>query len=106
MTSAIQMKLVKLLEMKTLIGRIRSFTTKVKKNLCRVCPKDRKTKQFFQEKNSTNETDAQKSPKRGDDIIVPEKSQNDEGNDNLSPRGGRYNLRPNPNRNYSEDLRY
>ena len=58
------------------------------------------------ERNSTNETDAQKSPKRGDDIIVPEKSQSDERKDNLSPRGGRYNLRPNPNRNDSENLRY
>ena len=60
----------------------------------------------FSERNPTNETDAQKSPKRGDDIIVPEISQNYEGIDNLSPRGGRYNLRPNPNPNYSEDLRY
>ena len=58
------------------------------------------------ERNSANESDAQKSPKRGDDIIVPEISQNDEGNENLSPRGGRYNLRPNPNPNYSEDFRY
>ena len=47
-TSAIQMKLVKLLEMKTLIGRIRPFTTKIKKNFCRICPKDRKMKQIFQ----------------------------------------------------------
>ena len=47
-TSAIQMKLVKLLEMKTLIGRIRPFTTKIKKNFCRMCPKDRKTKKIFQ----------------------------------------------------------
>ena len=60
----------------------------------------------FSERNSANDSDAQKSPKRGDDIIVPEISQNDEGNENLSPRGGRYNLRPNPNPNYSEDFRY
>ena len=46
------------------------------------------------------------SLKRGDDIIVPEISQNDDRNKNLSPRGGRYNLRPNPNPNYSEDFRY
>ena len=56
----------------------------------------------FSEKTSTNGTDSEKSPKRGDDIIVPEISQIDEGNDNLSPRGGRYNLRPNPNPNYSK----
>ena len=60
----------------------------------------------FSERNSANESDAQKSPKKGDGTIVPEKSQNDEGNGNLSPRGGRYFLRPNPNPNYSEDFRY
>ena len=56
--------------------------------------------------NSTNESDAQKSPKRGDDIMVPEISGNDDGNESLSPRGGKYNLRTNPNPNYSEDFRY
>ena len=60
----------------------------------------------FSERNSANDSDAQKSPKKGDDIIVPEISQNDEGNENRSHRGGRYNLRPNPNPNYSEDFRY
>ena len=60
----------------------------------------------FSERNSANDSDAQKSPKKGDDIIVPEISQNDEGNENRSPRGRRYNLRPNPNPNYSEDFRY
>ena len=53
-----------------------------------------------------NENDAQNSPNKGDDNIVPEKSENDARNENLSPRGGRYNLRPNPNPNYSEDFRY
>ena len=47
-TSAMQMKIVKLLEMKILIGRIRPFTTKTQKNLCRICPKDKKTMQMFQ----------------------------------------------------------
>ena len=42
----------------------------------------------------------------GDDIFVPEISENDARNENLSPRGGRYNLRYNPNPNYSEDFRY
>ena len=101
-----QMKVVMLLEMKTLIGRIRPFTTKIQKNLCRISPKDKKNDANFSERNSANDSDAQKSPKRGDDIIVPEISQNDEGNENRSPRGGRYNLRPNPNPNYSEDFRY
>ena len=61
---------------------------------------------IFLERNSTNESDAQNSPKRGDDIIVPEISGNDDGNESLSPIGGKYNLRPNPNPNYSEDFRY
>ena len=58
------------------------------------------------ERDLTNENDAQNSPKRGDDIIVPEISENDARNESLSPRGGKYNLRPNPNPNYSEDFRY
>ena len=62
--------------------------------------------EIFSERNSMNENDAQKSPRRGDDIIVPEISESDAGNESLSPRGGKYNLRPNPNPNYSEDFRY
>ena len=65
-----------------------------------------KTDEIFSERNSMNENDAQNSPKRGDDIIVPEISENDARNESLSPRGGKYNLRPNPNPNYSEDFRY
>ena len=66
-------------------------------------PKD---KEIFPYENLRTETDAQKSPRRGDDIIVPEISENDARNESLSPRGGKYNLRPNPNPNYSEDYRY
>ena len=58
------------------------------------------------QRNPMTENDAQNSPKRGDDIIVPEISENDARNESLSPRGGKYNLRPNPNPNYSEDCRY
>ena len=60
----------------------------------------------FSEKNVMNENDAQNSPNKGDDIIVPELSENDTRNKSLSPRGGKYNLRPNPIPNYSEDFRY
>ena len=60
----------------------------------------------FSGRNLTNENDTHDSPNRGDDIIVPEISENDAGNESLSPRGGKYNLRPNPNPNYSEDFRY
>ena len=66
-------------------------------------PKNRET---FPHENLRTETDKQNSPKRGDDIIVPEISVNDVRNESLSPRGGKYNLRPNPNPNYSEDYRY
>ena len=50
------------------------------------------------EENSSNEND-QSSPKKENDVIVLEMSQSDERNKNLSPRGGRYTLRPNPNPN-------
>ena len=50
--------------------------------------------------------DTQNLPNKGDDIVVPEISQDDARNENLSPRGGKYNLWPNPNPNYSEDFRY
>ena len=65
-----------------------------------------KNDENFPERNSMNENDAQNSPYRGDDIIVPEKSENDARNENLSPKGGKYNLRPNLNPNYSGDFRY
>ena len=58
------------------------------------------------QRNPMTEKDAQNSPKRGDNIIVPEISENDARNESLSPRGGKYKLRPNPNPNYSEDFRY
>ena len=51
------------------------------------------------------ENDAQNSPNRGDDIIVPEISENNARNESLSPRGGK-SQRPNPNPKYSEDFRY
>ena len=49
------------------------------------------------ERNPINENDAQKSPNRRDDIFVPGISENDARNGSQSPRGGKYNLRPNPN---------
>ena len=47
MTSVKEMKLLKLKRMETLIGRVRPFTPKTKKNLCRICLKDRKTMPIF-----------------------------------------------------------
>ena len=65
-----------------------------------------KDKEILSERNLTNENDAQNSPKRGEDIIVPEIPESDARNESLTPRGGKYNLRPNTNPNYSEDFRY
>ena len=65
-----------------------------------------KNDETFSERNSLNENNVQNSSKRGDDIIVPEISENDARNESLSPRRGKYNLRPNPNPNYSEDFKY
>ena len=81
------------------------FFTKNKQNLCRICLIDRKTMQIFQEEIQLMKMMHESIQKRGDDIIVPQISQNDARNENLSPRGGRYNLRPNPNPNYSEDFK-
>ena len=72
----------------------------------KIIPESPKDKEIFPYENLRTETDEQNSPRRGDDIIVPEISENDARNESLSPRGGKYNLRPNPNPNYSEDYRY
>ena len=62
--------------------------------------------------------DISPSSSRGGDTTVPsvsnspnpniENTENTdiEQNEDISPRGTRYNLRPNPNPNYSEDFRY
>ena len=60
----------------------------------------------FSEETFPNEIDLKDSLNKGDDMIVPEISQSDARNESLSPRGGNYNLRPNPNPNSSEDFRY
>ena len=65
MTSLQEMKLVKRLEMQNLIGRIRPFPQKAKKNPWRIRQIDRKTIKFFSERNSTNENDVLTSPKGG-----------------------------------------
>ena len=42
----------------------------------------------------------------GADITVPGISENERNEKNSSPRGGKYNLRPNPNPNFSDEYRY
>ena len=73
------------------------------------------------ENDATNENDGNSNYERkddknhsrnqGGDITVPGISNEDENdavdaNKNTSLRGGKYNLRPNPNPNYSEEYRY
>ena len=59
-------------------------------------------------KSKNQESDANISENSGGDITVPGISKNGENDaiTNTSPRGGKYNLRPNPNPNYSEEYRY
>ena len=42
----------------------------------------------------------------GADITVPGISENEKTGEKSSPRGGKYNLRPNPNPNFSDEYRY
>ena len=42
----------------------------------------------------------------GSDNIVPEDGENDTIVENESPRGGKYNLRPNPTPNFTDEYRY
>ena len=97
---------MKRLEMKNLTGRIRPFTQKNQEKTLPNTDESLGSDGKFSKRYSTNENDAELSLNRGDDIIVPEISEYDNRNENLSPRGGKYNLRLNPNPNYSEDFRY
>ena len=58
----------------------------------------------------TNELEGEKtSLNEGEDITVPgisERKTNEKTDENSSPREGKYNLRPNPNPNYTDECRY
>ena len=43
---------------------------------------------------------------QGSDTIVPEVLDDDMIVENENPRGGKYNLRPNPTPNFTEEYRY
>ena len=59
------------------------------------------------EKDVTNDLqDAGNVSNRGADITVPGTSEKENSEENSSPRGGRYNIRPNPNPNFTEEYRY
>ena len=104
MTSAKELKLEKLLAMTM---PIRPFTPKPKKKLCRVRPRIEKTMQI-ETKESLLEKMIQKILRVWGMFFERARniSQNDERIENLSPKGGEYNLIPNPNPNDSADFRY
>ena len=60
-------------------------------------------------KSPSDVADSEFFDSRGKDIIVPDLSSNENEKmvvENESPRGGKYNLRPNPNPNVSDEYRY
>ena len=69
-------------------------------------PWDEKTNSTQNENDVTNDIqDAGNVSNRGADITVPGISE-ENSEENSSPRVGRYNLRPNPNPNFTEEYRY
>ena len=59
------------------------------------------------ENDVTNEqNDTENVSERGADITVPGISENGKNEENSSPRGGKYNLRPNPTPNFTDEYRY
>ena len=86
-------------------GRPRTATSRNSQNGGNTPPSSEKnvndvTNELDGEKNSFNE---------GDDITVPgisNEKTNEKTDENSSPRGGKYNLRPNPNPNYTDEYRY
>ena len=70
-------------------------------------PLDEKSNGTQNENDVTNDLqDAGNVSNRGADIIVPGISEKENSEENSSPRGGRYNLRPSPNPNFTDEYRY
>ena len=70
-------------------------------------PWDATTNSTQNENDVTNDLqDAGNVSNRGADITVPGISEKENSEENSSPGGGRYNLRPNPNPNFTEEFRY
>ena len=70
-------------------------------------PWDKTTNSTQNENDVTNDLqDAGNVSNRGADITVPGISGKETPEENSSPRGGKYNLRPNPNPNFTEEYRY
>ena len=70
-------------------------------------PLDDRTNGIQNENDVTNDVqDTGNVSNRGADITVPGISEKESFEENSSPRGGRYNLRPNPNPNFTDEYRY
>ena len=70
-------------------------------------PLDDRTNGIQNENDVTNDLqDTGNVSNRGADITVPGISEKESFEENSSPRGGRYNLRPNPNPNFTDEYRY
>ena len=70
-------------------------------------PFDEPTNATQNKNDVTNDIqDAENVSNRGADITVPGISEKENFEENSSPRGGKYNLRPNPNPNFTEEYRY
>ena len=70
-------------------------------------PWDETTNSTLIENDVTNDLqDAGNVSNKGADITVPGISEKENSEENSSPRGGRYNLRPNPNPNFTDEYRY
>ena len=70
-------------------------------------PWEDKTNGSQSENDVTNDLkDAGNVSNRGADITVPGISGKESFEDNSSPRGGKYNLRPNPTPNFTDEYRY
>ena len=70
-------------------------------------PLDETTNGTQNENDVTNDLqDAENISNRGADITVRGISEKENSEKNSSPRGGNYNLRPNPKPNFTEEYRY
>ena len=70
-------------------------------------PLDETTNGTENENDVTNDLkDTENVSNRGADITVPGISESGNSDENLSPRGGKYNLRPIPTPNFTDEYRY
>ena len=71
----------------------------------------KKNEKITEKTAASSNSSADNNSNAGGDITVPGISENDkndanENKENASPRGGKYNLRPNPTPNFTEEYRY